>query len=526
EIGWLLDHADGDAIEVTGVPNARVAADVEAARLLTRADGLGTVGDLRLAAGKVSAGLDPEELYQLGADRGWSVAVGWAAGTAGGSLTALFRRGPGAPTPINAWRAGEADDEPVGVGDRLTNAPLQSWLPEDLEHQVWELLRQSMPEGERVSHVVVLDELARTADGRIDPAALPAAAEGAPSTGADTMVPPRTAAELQLARIWERVLRVRSVDVRTSFFELGGDSLLAMRVVDEASEALHREVALAVLLRDPTIEGMAAALVAEPAPWQPLVEMTPGDGTPFFCVHPAGGNVLCYAELSRLIGAPPFYALQARGVEGDDPPFDDLTAMAARYLEDVRARQPSGPYLLGGWSMGGLVAYEMAQQLVSAGDRVGLLVLIETPTPDLIEDLPDDAAALAQLLDGVLTVDLAELRAMPAEHRFGHVFAEAQRAHVVPPGLDADRAQRLFQVYTTHVDAARRYRPRPYGDRACVLRAAEGRLGPGDGGWRGLLTGSWELIEVPGNHDTIVFPPNVQRLAEVLRAQLAAALVT
>ena len=196
--------------------------------------------------------------------------------------------------------------------------------------------------------------------------------------------------------------------------------------------------------------------------------------------------------------------------------------MAARYLVDVRARQPSGPYLLGGWSMGGLVAYEMAQQLVAAGERVGLLALIETPTPDLVDDLPDEAAVLARLLEGVVAVDLAGLRAMPAGHRLRHVLAEAERARVIPQGLDPDRAQHLFEVYTAHLDATRRYVPRPYGGPVCLILAARTEIAVGDDGWGGLLTGSWEVAEMPGSHETVVWSPNVQRLADVLRAQLAA----
>jgi thioesterase domain-containing protein len=376
-----------------------------------------------------------------------------------------------------------------------------------------------------VSGVLVVDQLPRTADGRVDEAALPVVEGPDDAAGpvAAGRVPPRTADELRLARIWEQALRVRAVDVRTSFFDLGGDSLLAIRVIDEAARVLGRDVPLAVLLQDPTIEGMAAALRAGRPPWTPLVEITPGGGAPFFCVHPAGGSVLCYAELARQLGPQPFYALQARGVEGDDPPYDDLPSMAARYLEDVRARQATGPYLLGGWSMGGLVAYEMAQQLVSADEQVGLLVLIETPTPDLVEDLPDEAAVLARLLDGMVELDPAGLREMPGPERLRHALAQAERAQLVPPGTDPDRAQHLFDVYTAHHRAVRSYPARPFGGPACLLRAAQTDTPVPDYGWGALLTGQWEVLEVPGTHDTIVWPPNVQRLAEVVRAQLAAA---
>jgi non-ribosomal peptide synthase protein (TIGR01720 family) len=517
EIEWLLDRAGGDAVGVTGVPNPRVAADLEAARLLTRAGAPDTAGELRLAAGRAPVGLDPDQLSQLGQRRGWSVRVGWA--TDAGRLDALFQRDAGQLAGPVDWPAAGGGPQPDGP---LTNTPLRGALDEELARLARDALGETPADGD----VLVVEELPRTAAGELDEAALPVGPEPAGAAGPVPAgaVPPRTVDEFRLARIWEQVLGASSLDVRASFFDLGGDSMLAIRLIDEATRTFGRAVPLAALLQQPTIEGMAAALRAEPGPWTPLVEITPGDRTPFFCVHPAGGNVLCYGELARLVSPQPFYALQARGVEGNDPPHRDLPEMAARYLADVRARQATGPYLLGGWSMGGLVAYEMARQLAAAGDRVGLLVLIDTPTPDLIGELPDEAAALARLLEGVVPVDLTRLRAMPARERLRHVLAEAERVHMIPPGMDPDRAQQLFEVYAAHVDAVRRYRPGRFAGPVRLLRAIDSEITAADYGWGGLLTGAWEVVDVPGNHESVVWPPNVQRVAEVLREQLEAAL--
>jgi thioesterase domain-containing protein len=519
EIEWLLDRAGGDAVGVCGVPDPRVAMDVEAARLLAGADPPGTAGRLRSAAGPAASGMDPEELYQLGERKGWSVAVTWSAYRADGSLHARFCR-TGLAAGAALATAGE-EEPPPATGAPLTSTPLRPAIVEELERRAAEVLSESLPEYAGVTRVVVVDELPRTAGGRVDETALPVVAEEPAGPVTAGPVPPRTADELRLARIWEQVLGVTSVDVRTSFFDLGGDSMLAIRLIDEATRAIGRDLPLAVLLQQPTIEGMAAALSAEPGPWTPLVEINPGAGTPFFCVHPAGGNVICYAELARLVRPQPFYALQARGVEGDDPPHDDIPTMAARYLQDVRTRQATGPYLLGGWSMGGLIAYEMAQQLAAAGETVGLVVMIDTPTPDLAGELPDQAATLARLLDGVVPVDLTQLRAMPARERLQFVLAEAERAHVIPPGMDPDRAQHLFEVFAAHLTAVGRYRPSPFSGPVRLLRAVHSGISVPDYGWGQLLSGQWEIIEVPGNHDTVVWPPNVQRVAEVLRAQLS-----
>jgi len=517
EIGWLLDHAGVDAIGITGVPDARVAADMEAARLLFSAEAPGTTGELRLAAAKES-GMDPEGLCQLSGSRGWSVETSWTAGGADGRITVLFGRGAMADRLALA----PLTEEPSGVGPlrtgNLTTEPLRAAIVEELQRQA----EQVLAEHPEVTGVLVLDEFPRTADGQVDLNALPQPAIVDEPTVAEAAgsVAPRTADESRLARIWGRVLPVTPTDVRTSFFDLGGDSMLAVRLIDEVARELRRDLPLAVLLRQPTIEAMAEALRAERPAWSPLVELAGGDGTPFFCVHPVGGNVLCYADLGRLVGADrPCYALQARGVEGDDPPYDDLPAMAARYLEDVRARQPNGPYLLGGWSFGGLVAYEMARQLTTVGEHVGLVALMDTPVPDLIEDLPDEAAALARLLEGVARIDPDELRAMPESERLPHVLAVAERVHAVPRGTDLNRARKLVDVYRTHLDAARRYLPGRFDGPVRLFRAERTAITATDYGWS-PMTSHLKIIDVPGDHESIVRPPDVHRLAESLRTEI------
>ena len=188
EVGWLLDNAGGDAVGVTGVPNARVAVDVEAARLvdrLHRADGAptGTAGQIRLAAAKAPRGMDPEELYELGEGRGWSVAVSWATHHADGSLNVLFRRGSERASGVGELHvAGSpperdlySDPHPASASAedaRRTNAPLHGVVADELERHAWQALRQNLPEYVNASRVLVVDEIARTADGRVDEVAL------------------------------------------------------------------------------------------------------------------------------------------------------------------------------------------------------------------------------------------------------------------------------------------------------------------------------------------------------------------
>jgi len=187
--------------------------------------------------------------------------------------------------------------------------------------------------------------------------------------------------ERQLAEIWQKVLGVESVSVDQNFFDLGGDSSLAVRMFAEIEKVFRVKLPLATLYEAPTIGGLARAVRGESASgWSPLVTIQPeGSRPPLFCFHGAGGNVLIYRDLVRHLGADqPVYGLQAQGLDGSLPPLTTVEDMAALYVREIRRVQAQGPYFLGGYCGGGTLAYEAAQQLHAAGDRVALLALFDT----------------------------------------------------------------------------------------------------------------------------------------------------
>lgn len=187
--------------------------------------------------------------------------------------------------------------------------------------------------------------------------------------------------ERQLAEIWQKVLGVESVSLDQNFFDLGGDSSLAVRMFAEIEKVFRVKLPLATLYEAPTIGGLARAVRGESASgWSPLVTIQPeGSRPPLFCFHGAGGNVLIYRDLVRHLGAnQPVYGLQAQGLDGSLPPLTTVEDMAALYVREIRRVQAQGPYFLGGYCGGGTLAYEAAQQLHAAGDRVALLALFDT----------------------------------------------------------------------------------------------------------------------------------------------------
>ena len=216
-------------------------------------------------------------------------------------------------------------------------------------------------------------------------------------------VEPRNDIERMLAGFWQELLGIERVGVEDSFFDLGGHSLIAVRLFVMIKKAYRVEFPISVLFEAPTIatcaaliaerlgidpqSGEAARVAAKPAErrYKHLVAMHQGEarpGTPFFLVAGMFGNVLNLRHLAHLLGTDrPFYGLQARGLYGDEEPHRTFEEAAADHIAELRTVQPHGPYLLGGFSGGGITAYEMARQLEAEGERVALLVMLDTPLP-------------------------------------------------------------------------------------------------------------------------------------------------
>ncbi len=244
-------------------------------------------------------------------------------------------------------------------------------------------LASRLPDHAIPSVFVELDRLPLTPNGKTDRSALPPI-EAAPArhfgTQARRLLTPL---ENQLLVIWEQVLGRDNLQVTDNFFDLGGTSLTAVRLFSQLRSVFGKDLPLATLFQAPTVEKLAALMHSEgrSTRWKSLVAIQPdGSNTPLFMVPGVGGNVLEFARLANLLGSDqPFYGAQSRGLDGKEVPLRDIDAMAREYLKEIRELQPHGPYRLGGACMGGIVAFEMAQQLQASGEKVALLALIDTP---------------------------------------------------------------------------------------------------------------------------------------------------
>ena len=395
-------------------------------------------------------------------------------------------------------------------------------------------LQESLPDYMIPSAFVLMDELPLTPNGKLDRRVLPAPEQDAAQLRGQ-FIAPRDAVELQLAQFWKEVLNVRIAGVRDNFFERGGHSLLAVRLLSRIRQAMGADLPLALLFQKPTIEQLAAHIRQQSGGtrqhFSPLVQIQRGDSEPtLFFVHPSGGNVLCYAPLAQRLGAEqPFYGLQAQGLDAAHAPLTSIEEMAASYVEAIRAAQPVGPYLLGGWSMGGLVAYEMAQQLRAQEQEVSLLALIDTsvPTPDSWMAEADELAYMLSFARDMglsweqvqeLGVKTDELLRMNPQEQLAHVLELATAANVLPPDIEPAQLERLYEVFKTNVRAMFNYSPQPLVGRITLFKAEETAAEQGDSArsWDEFALEGVERLIVPGDHYTMVSEPHVSVLAEYL----------
>jgi amino acid adenylation domain-containing protein len=392
-------------------------------------------------------------------------------------------------------------------------------------------LRELLPEYLVPARVVMLDDLPLSANGKVDRAALPSPDEHA--TAGAAFVAPRDETERAIAEIWAEFFDAGPIGVTVSFFDLGGDSLMAVRLMARMASRTGHALALSTLFACPTIELLAGKLRAaaggESTGRSALVAIRQGGArTPLVFVHPVGGDVLCYAELSGLLGdGQPFYALQ---VPDTQAPMETIEQMAAVYVEAIVAGLPAGPYRLGGWSMGAMIALEIARRLEQAGRTVELVLavdLMEAPGSGRGRAADDAALAawFARDLAGLAGTDWRPAKAtFAAQGRtpLEILYDEARRASVLPADIDIETLRRIVDRFSRNCRALLAYDPQPFTGRVRLLRAEDGGTIDVAERWRALWPGDAQVVDVPGDHYSVMRTPHVQDLAAALRDALGA----
>jgi amino acid adenylation domain-containing protein len=405
---------------------------------------------------------------------------------------------------------------------------------------VRDFLKARLPNFMLPSSIVALEKLPLNANGKVDRRAL---LEFGANPREKVSVPPRDPLEAQLVAIWEKVLRVEPIGVTDGFFELGGHSLMAARIFSQIKTMLGKDLPLATLFQTPTVEKLAAALREQgwkPA-WSPLVPIQPrGFRAPFFAVHGGYGEVMFYSELARCLGRDqPFFGLQAEGLDGCAMSHTSIEAIARHYLQEIRQVQARGPYFLGGYCTGGVIAFEMAQQLHATGEEVAFLALFDTNNPEQPPQRSPIRKRIWLALDeasGLSLRDKPQYFARRVAHRLKWEAAKVQNAAYnllellyktrKPDGKGTDGVPLPFKlpVWITLERATAKYKPRAYSGRIVLFRptASDGYEYADDRGWTKVAEGGLEIHDLACKHGTIFEPVFEQRHMPMIAEKLAA----
>jgi amino acid adenylation domain-containing protein len=393
-------------------------------------------------------------------------------------------------------------------------------------------LQQRLPAYMVPAMVIVMAALPWTPNGKIDRKALPKPA--ALSVQVGEHLAPRDALELSVMQMWEEVLGRSGFGITDRFFDIGGHSLAAIRIVGEIEKRHGVAVSVSTLMQEPTIEAVAVAIrkgAPRGAP-QVMVPIRPqGERTPIFFVHAAGGTVMCYHELARhMAPGRPVYGLQALGIEEGAEPVGDLITMASHYVASILQVQPEGPYLLAGWSVGGNIVFEMARQLLALGHEVPFIGMLDASAATFGEHAParDDVGILVELFSGEMALDAELLRQLPADHLMEQAVQLAQERRWYPPGFSITQARRLLNVFRMAEQAVRGYGPRVLNTGATgitVFRSTEpapsGHVEVADRHWARWVDGPVRIVDAPGHHLNMVMAPHSTTLGRLIDEAIA-----
>lgn len=387
------------------------------------------------------------------------------------------------------------------------------------------------------SDFVIMSQLPVTPNGKLDRKALPAPEQTLPTPVMPNLTLPSTPQEKQIAAIWQQVFRLTAVGIDDNFFDLGGHSMLAVRVMIQLERETGRRLPVSTLFESPTIRSLARLIGPDQSIdlKNSLVPIKPyGSKTPLYVVHGGGLNLLTFRGLVDYMDAEqPIYGFQARGLDGTEEPLDTMEAIAADYIEELLEHNPDGPYSLAGYSFGGYVALEMACQLQQVGKTVKLLGMFDTNAEDSAEGRPflDRLAwRIGRQFPKLLWIARSFIQQPLPTLRYQGEYLERQVKNVLKTvGLATDQTyaeiqdENLIRIIEKHEIALQNYRMKPYDGVIDVFKANKRLYFVEDReflGWKKYARQGVRIYNVPGDHKEMLLPPNDKEFALILQKAL------
>jgi amino acid adenylation domain-containing protein len=431
------------------------------------------------------------------------------------------------------------------VSDRDYSAsPTNSSVASSIVEEVRSFLKEKLPAYMVPSAFVMLETLPLTPNGKLDRKALPVPDFSNPVSAATeaAFVAPRNETEQQLALIWQEFLGVVSISMTDNFFELGGHSLLAVRLWSRVEKVFDRKLPLSMLFQAPTIAQLAAQLrqadsgKANPCPSLVTIQQGRSQSSkpPLFCIHVLGRGLKFYRPMVKFLDPQQtIYGLSTH-IAGEAFPSNQAVDLATHYTRQIRSIQPEGPYLLAGVSFGGLVAFEIAQQLKAQGQTVSLLALMDTRLATALKPLPKSKRmvehwsrfsdrGLRYLLEKTLQTVVGRSRRFRAAMSDRYTKAAIQFCAATGRPLHEDWQDFLYEEQNEQSTLG--YCPQVYSGTITLFKAMDQKVGVSalldpELGWRDLAAGGLEIHDIPGSHLGMLQDPHAQVLGESLRASI------
>ncbi|MEO6850867.1 MAG: alpha/beta fold hydrolase, partial [Mucilaginibacter sp.] len=381
-------------------------------------------------------------------------------------------------------------------------------------------LKKKLPDYMVPTLWVELESLPLTPNGKIDKKALPE--PDIEKQLKDKFVAAETAEELMLTEIWQAVLKLEKIGVEDNFFDIGGHSLLAVQIITRIEQRTGKKFPLAILFEYPTIRSLSAFMQEDTtaSTWRSLVPIRPGGGkVPLYVVHGMGLSVLNFNSISlHVADEQPIFGLQPKGLDGAETPLDSIFDMAKSYLEEIIEHNPSGPYAIAGYSLGGFIAFEMVRQLELMDKEVKTLIIFDT---DAEYNKHNWYAILPKKIRRYSPKFIGGTKSLAKQ--IAKVINQMAFPFLSKKGEDAAYEHQLDMVLEKQLYALKNYKLLPIAHAISLIRAKTSVHYNNDGkylGWQKYTEKDVKDFGVPGDHLSMLLPPNAVEFASVLQKVL------
>jgi thioesterase domain-containing protein/acyl carrier protein len=402
-------------------------------------------------------------------------------------------------------------------------------------------LKKKLPEYMIPSVIMNMEKLPLTANNKVDRKALPEPVIYSSVT--KEYVEPVTVPEKKLAAIWSSILKIEKIGITEDFFEIGGHSLIAVSLIIKIEKEFGIRLPLATLFDQRTIQLLAKVIEngVKPDQWRSLVPLHPsGSKKPLFLVHGLGLNVLLYTTIiNHLDPEQPVYGLQAKGLNGTDEPLETIEEIARYYISEVTTIDREGPYQLAGYSLGGIIAYEMGRILTGMGKQVSFIGLLDTVAEGSVKNVPFYRliGSKMQYLLNYLSWNISYLfktsdesissiimrRWRGLSKKIRGIDVKMTRDDRVSKGEQAELPKYLRKVHRANLRAGRKYNLQTYQGSVHLFKATHQTFyiaDPVNYGWDKFASGGVIVHEIPGEHSSTFAPPNDRLFASILQKVL------